>query len=318
MEIVDMQLHEMAPFEDWSNVDEATRRQVLTESLWQSIDAVGVDAAILNPLEDTVWATELALRFPDRLRTVVMCHRSDVEVPDVEGRIAEMFDQPGVVALRFGALPAFMPQVFGWYAAGGYDPAFAACEEQGIPIWLEIMGGVATADRVARKFPNLQIILDHVGLNQPPYQVKDNPPWKELPIALDLSKYENVAIKVCAPISLSEESYPWADAWQQVARLLDAFGPQRIAWASDITRTRGRTGYTNRLVSHATADVPFQYRLGPDAHIPGPPPNAPDYPGKHTYMDSLAFFLYNDHLSQGEKEQILGKTARQLHKWPTT
>src|SRR5262249_5187616 len=96
------------------------------------------------------------------------------------------------------------------------------------------------------------------------------------------------------------------------------YGPERLAWASDIQRTRGRTGLWNRLVSPTTADAQFQYRWGPDAHVPAPPPDAPDYPGKHTYMDSLAFFLYHDQLSQHEKEQILGGTTRRLLEWPAT
>ena len=51
MEIVDLHLHEPAPFEDWSSVDEAARRRVMTESLWQSMDAVGVDAEAIGEID---------------------------------------------------------------------------------------------------------------------------------------------------------------------------------------------------------------------------------------------------------------------------
>jgi len=316
MEIVDLQLHEPAPFEDWSGVDDAARRRVMTEALWQSMDAVGVDAVVVNPLEDSAWVDDLATRFPGRVAHVPICHRSDFDKPDIEAHMAKLYETPGVLAIRFGLIASLQPDLFAFYDSGGYDGAFAACQKLGAPIWLEVMGGVGSVERVARLFPDLQIIIDHIGLNQPPYQPRDIPPWKDLPIVLDLAQYKNVAIKVCAPISLSDEPYPFADAWPPVARLLEAFGPERLAWASDIQRTRGRSGYQVRLHAAATVDAPARYTWGPDAHVPGPPPNGPDYPGKHTYMDSLAFFLYNDQLSVTEKEQILGQTTRRLLKWP--
>jgi L-fuconolactonase len=100
-----------------------------------------------------------------------------------------------------------------------------------------------------------------------------------------------VSIKLCDPPGLSEEAYPFRDIWAPVHRLLDAFGPERLAWASDIGRFRGRIGWSIRL------------------------PQEP-YPGKHTYMESLAFFLYTDELSPSDKEEILGRSARRMLRWP--
>lgn len=303
-----MQLHEPAPFGDWAGADEDTRRQVMTEALWQSIDAVGVNAVLLNALEDLGWITDLAGRFPDRVATVPMYGRDTEHTGDAEVMVADLCEKPGAVAIRFAGAQRV--------ADREYDAAFAACEKRGMPIWLEVMGGVSCVDRVARSFPELQIVVDHIGLNQPPYQARDDPTWRDLPIVESLAQYENVAVKVCAPVSMSDEEFPWSDAWPAMVRLLEAFRPQRLGWASDIQRTRGRSGFQVRLLAAATADAPAHYTWAPDAHVPGPPPAGPDYVGKHTYMDSLAFFLYNDQLSAAEKEQILGRTTRRIHKWP--
>ena len=71
MEIVDLQLHEPAPFGDWAAVDEQTRHNIMTEALWHSIDAVGVDAVVVNALEAPTWASGLARQYPNRVATVV-------------------------------------------------------------------------------------------------------------------------------------------------------------------------------------------------------------------------------------------------------
>jgi len=91
-----------------------------------------------------------------------------------------------------------------------------------------------------------------------------------------------------------------------------------LAWGSDIGRFRGRIGYTIRVLEAATGDKPAQVVIGPDAHVPGPPPNGPAYSGKHNYMEALAPFLFSSQLSQSEKELILGQTTRRLLKWPGT
>lgn len=306
MEIIDLQLHEPAPFEDWAASDEETRRKLLTEVLWQSFDAVGVHGVVLNPMEGDEWAADLARRYPDRI--AVVCG-VPTDTADVEVGVAELAGRPEVRALRTGGAEGI--------AAGQLDPLFAACQKYELPVCLSVWGSVGCVDRVARTFPELQIIVDHLGLNQPPYVRRDDPPWKDLPLVLDLAQYENVAIKVCGPLALSDEAFPWADAWSSMARMVESYGPQRLAWASDIGRFRGCIGYGVRLHAAATPEAPAEYVIAADAHVPGPPPAGPEYAGKHNYMESIAFFLYNDQLSPSEKEQILGQTTRRLLSWPS-
>src|SRR5262249_42340869 len=71
IEIVDFQLHEPAPFEEWDDVSSGVRTRVLTESLLQWLDSVGVDGAVLYPMEDWDWAAQLTTRFPGRFAAVV-------------------------------------------------------------------------------------------------------------------------------------------------------------------------------------------------------------------------------------------------------
>jgi L-fuconolactonase len=303
MEIVDLQLHDPAPFLPWDNEDENTRRDVVKEVLFQMMDAIGVEAVVLHPVDDLELGFQLAQEFPGRFSSTPMLTGGDPEglgkiainphVEGVEDRIAEMSAKPGVVGLRFVPSPNFFPEEFENYRTGGYDHAFAACQELGLPVLLMVSGHAATVARVAEKFPDLQIILDHIGIPQSPMEMPEDDRWGPLAQVLPLGRYENVAVKLCHPIGLSLESYPFKDVWPYMHKLLDAFGAERLAWGSDVGRFRGRVAWSIR--------VP-----GTEEH----------YPGKHNYMESLAFFLYTDELSEAEKESILGGSTRRLLRWP--
>jgi L-fuconolactonase len=217
-----------------------------------------------------------------------------------------------------GAIPQLNPDLFALYESGRFDSVFAACQTLGVPIWLKTMGGLASVPRIARGFPDLQIIVDHIGLMQPPFQARQDPPWKDLPLALALSEFANVSIKVSAPLTLTDEEYPWPDVRRRIHELLGAFGSERLAWASDINRVRGRIGFNSRLRAAATSDAAADNQRGPDAHIPGPPPAAAHYPGKHNYMESLALILYDEQISRADKENMLGLTTRRLLGWPAS
>jgi predicted TIM-barrel fold metal-dependent hydrolase len=218
----------------------------------------------------------------------------DIARADLADRIADAYDRPGVVGLRIVASAQFNPEELARLRAGGYDRALAACERLGVPVFVMIAGTPQHLAPVAKRFPDLQIILDHIGLPRPPAEQPDTPPWKMLPEVLRLAEYPNVAIKLSGAPSLSAEPYPFADVWPHVVRLLESFGVERLAWASDIGVVRGRVGWST-------------YRV---------PAGEGEYVGKHTYMESLAFLLYNDQLSTGEKEQLLGQSARRILKWP--
>jgi predicted TIM-barrel fold metal-dependent hydrolase len=92
-----------------------------------------------------------------------------------------------------------------------------------------------------------------------------------------MAKYPNLAIKWChAPARLSEEPYPHADTVGHLRRVIDAFGAERVMWASDYTESR------------------------------------PHF----TWAQSLHYLLYSSLLSETEKEWVLGRSVRQILSWP--
>ena len=74
--------------------------------------------------------------------------------------------------------------------------------------------------------PDLTVVIDHMAdcpVDQP----------AELEKLIALKRYPNLFVKISHTWSLSKQPYPWLDSQEHVKRLHDAFGPQRLMWATD-------------------------------------------------------------------------------------
>lgn len=291
MKIIDGQLHDPAPWLDWTGHDEETLHNLLTEITLAYLDATGVSGVVLFTPEE--WGAAAAKASPARMAYVPSI---SPDVPDVEAAVAEAKakrDQ-GLLALR---------ATIGWpldgsevtrLQEGKWDPIFSACERQHLPLFLFITRSLPLAVGVAERYPDLTLIIDHLGLRQPPMDTPEEPPFQSLPDLLALAKFPNVAVKLCGLPALSRQPFPFLDVVPQLRSIVDAFGPDRLMWASDIGRFYGRIGL-------------------PTMVIPG---TQEQYPGKHTYAESMNFIRYCDDLTDHEKEGILGGALTRLLGWP--
>jgi predicted TIM-barrel fold metal-dependent hydrolase len=96
---------------------------------------------------------------------------------------------------------------------------------------------------LAARNPDTQIVIDHLGLQQPFEPPAPAEPFKELPKVLELAKYPNVAIKISGACTLSHKPYPYDDIWDPVLRMIDAFGVERCLWGTDWTRATALLTY---------------------------------------------------------------------------
>ena len=293
MQIIDSQLHDFGPSLKWAGIDDTTRHDVMTELMLGWMDAVGVDAAIVNP-GDPPWLMRAMGQVPLRLAGVF--HLKTAEAPNVEDEVARMRDLPGVLGHRhsFGKLPTDLSGQRGRdkFNAGAYDGLFAACQKYDRPLFCSAYGSSDLVGRAAKAYPKLRIIADHMGISQPPLNPRTANPWSELDDLLALAPLPNVYVKLCGAPVLSDQPYPYDDIWPNIHRILKAFGTGRVMWASDVGRFQGRIGWGNE----------FEVAHGP-------------YPGKHNYADALYFILHTTQLSASEKEQLLGGTVRKLTGW---
>ena len=288
-EIVDGQLHELGPRSSTAVDDLATRMRIMLETTVSAMDAVGVNAALLHPL-DSRMAEPAVAEFPERFGVVLTL---DPTAPDISDQVTHIRERPGIYGIRI--IAAFPPsgEELRRFDEGGYDPMIAAAERAGVPLFFFISGHLPKVEPLLRRFPELKLIIDHLGIRQPPLDPRDDPPFLTIPQLTRLARYPNVAVKLCGVPALSSDGYPYADTWPHVHELLEHFGVERVFWASDIPRFQGRISW----------DFKIEHAWKP-------------YDGGHTYADSLAFIRDSDQLSASEKEQLLGRTIRRLIDWP--
>src|SRR5437867_3783211 len=96
-----------------------------------------------------------------------------------------------------------------------------------------VPGALDHLDRIAGKHPGLKLVIDHVGIS-----VRGKAPkvFDDLPAVCALAKHPNIAVKASGMPSLSAEAYPFRDLHPHIRTLVDAFGPRRVFWGTDLTR----------------------------------------------------------------------------------
>jgi predicted TIM-barrel fold metal-dependent hydrolase len=237
MPIIDAQLHAYErnhPGRPWHGVlagpDEVTGDQTVA-----AMDAVGVDGAILVSAftmyrYDASYALEVKKRHPGRFAVVKPVDPADPAVADV---IAEWKRTPGTVGIRMLLVRAGL-------AADAADPGLnrvlATAARLSLPVNLHIAGRLDQGTELIRRNPDTQIVVDHLGLVQPHDPPVPAEPWAELPKVLELAALPNVAIKITGACTLSHRPFPYADIWDPVCRMIDAFGIDRCLWGTDWTR----------------------------------------------------------------------------------
>ncbi|HEV8583663.1 MAG TPA: amidohydrolase family protein [Methylomirabilota bacterium] len=170
---------------------------------------------------------EAARLHPD---TFAVMGRLDLLDPASKARVADWKKQPGMLGMRF---TFHTDQYRPLLTEGKGDWLWPAAEKAGIPIMMLVGGLLDHFDRIAGKHPGLKLVIDHVGLN-----IRQKAPkvFEDLAAVCALAKHPNVAIKASGMPSLSTQPYPFRDVHDAIKRLVDAYGPKRTFWGTDLTR----------------------------------------------------------------------------------
>jgi predicted TIM-barrel fold metal-dependent hydrolase len=125
-------------------------------------------------------------------------------------------------------------------------------------------------DRMCAKHPDTPVVIDHFARIGIDGQIRES----ELAALCKLARYRQTAVKVSAFYALGKKTPPYLDLAPMVRRLLDAFGPERLMWATD---------------------CPFQVQQS------------------HTYSQSIELVRDRlDFLSEGDRQWLLKKTAERV------
>jgi L-fuconolactonase len=195
------------------------------------MDEVGVSRAIISPPGvcgfSNAYALECCARYPDRF---AITSRWDLDDPENPARLSTWLDQPGMVGIRIALVG---PNPKRWAETGMLEAFWSAAEEYDIPLMAFTAGDLSLIEEAARGHAGLKIVADHVNLVQSrPETVNER-----IDALLALAPLPNVAVKLGALPIRSATRYPFEDLHAPLRRVYDAFGPDRLMWASDHTTT---------------------------------------------------------------------------------
>ena len=246
--------------------------EVTGDDMVDAMDAVGVDGAILiSPFTiygyDPTYVLSVYDKHPDRFGLV---KPFDPRSESVADEVEEWTSRAGVVGARvmlsFEELSPDDP---------GVDRILEAGARAGVPVNVLCSGNIPLFREFARRHPNTQLVIDHVGLAQPFDPPPPAEPWADLDNVLSLAQFEHVAIKISGACTLSHEPFPYADIWAPLSRLFEAFGFERCMWGTDWTRA------VNLL----------------------------------TFEQGVEAFRVTDQLTEPEREMLMGGALQQIYGW---
>ncbi len=236
MFIADAQVHIWAPNSPqrpWTTGNVHRETPLEAPEVLREMDAAGVHRVVLVPPSLDADRNDLSLdaarQYPDRFAVM---GRLNPDLPDAKEQVATWkSSQPGMLGLRYSFN---RPHMIAALNNGTLDWLWAAAEQAALPVMILIASDMTPAvERMAVRYPQLKITLDHMGLTQGKY---DEDAFAGYEGVLGLARYQNVAIKASALACYTRDVYPYRALFPQLKRVYDAFGPQRIFWGTDLSR----------------------------------------------------------------------------------
>jgi L-fuconolactonase len=211
------------------------------------MDAHGVSGAlVVSPSiygYDNRYSLDAWERHPERFRVVGRVDSAREDIGDV---LAAWSAHPAFVGLRVNL---WAPSAVARFLAGGDDRLLAAAEKTGLCVCVNVPGRFDLQTRIARSFPDLRLIIDHLGLfEMPMLDPAYGDTFAKLDGLLALAAFEQVSVKLTSLPLLSREPAPHRDVWPHLHRVVAAFGPERLMWGSDHTVFDHEYGETVGLI----------------------------------------------------------------------
>jgi predicted TIM-barrel fold metal-dependent hydrolase len=238
------------------------------EELQKEMKAVGVNRVVLIQMSfyghDNSYMTDTIAKFPGMFSGVAVIEQDEGDPT------ADMLRMKKLGCRGFRIYPKDFPYPK-WLSSGTMHAMWTVARNEGLNICcLMDPNGLPALDNMCHIYPETPVVIDHmcrIGVTG-----KIDP--DELKALCDMAKHKQVTVKVSAFYALGEKKAPYKDLGPMIKRLLDAYGPERLMWASD---------------------APFQVV------------------GGHTYKDSIELIKSGlDFLSASDKEWLLRKTAEKV------
>ena len=247
--------------------------QVTGEDMIKAMNSVGVDGALLISVYtmyrwDASYAVSVRKAHPDRFALIKPVDPNDPKVGDT---IAEWAKMDGTVAIRI----MMNDEVSKDPADAGINRVLSEAAKHDLPVNLLCWERLEQVAELAKRNPDTQLVIDHIGLQQPMVPPAPSQPWAQLPKLLALAPHKNIVVKISGGCTLSHEKFPYKDIRAPLGRIFDAFGLDRCMWGTDWTRAI-------KLL---------------------------------TYKEGVDAFRASDWLSASDRETLMGGTLSKVYGW---
>lgn len=228
MPIVDAQVHA------WANgisTGHHRRTPITGDVLIAEMAQAGVDRALLVPPlwdpDGNSYSLSLAAADPGRFAVMGLLNQR-LDHPD--RLLRNWRDEPAMRGIRFlfNTKERRAPLL-----NGEFDRLWPIAEDSGLVVALLVPNALEIVDTLARRHPRLRIIVDHLGV---PRGATGPGAFDHLPALLALAGHPNVHVKAAGVGDYALDPYPFRSLDAILRRIFDAFGAERIVWASELSR----------------------------------------------------------------------------------
>jgi L-fuconolactonase len=189
----------------------------------------GVDAALLlGPTWEGArndYVLQVAAAQPHKFGALCRFPTSD---PAAVEQLTGWRDTTGMRGIR---LSLNRGDVAGMVASATSSGFFDAAQTQRIPLSIYAPGRHRLYADLAESFPGLSITVDHCAVEGVRVPLAD-----AIAPLLELARYPGIAVKASALPCFVDDGFPSRSIVDAVYRLVDAFGPQRVFFGSDLSR----------------------------------------------------------------------------------
>lgn len=214
---------------------------------------------------DNRYITDTIARYPDVFRGVAVV---DSRSPNPAAQMQALHEK-GITGFRIRPRQSGDTQ---WLREAGMQTMWRCGAERNLAMCPLIDPEyLPQIDAMCDQFRDTPVVVDHFGRIGIDGEIRES----DLQALCRLARHPRVRVKVSAYYALGKKTPPYLDLKPMILRVLEAFGPERLMWASD---------------------APYQL-------------TAP-----HTYAASLHLIQKGiEELSEAERRWILGKTAEQTY-----
>ena len=251
--IIDSQVHAYEannPSRPWQGFLQGPA-QATGDDMVKAMGEVGVDGALLvSPFSlygyDASYALEVHRAHPDKFGLI---KPFDVKSGTIREDLLEWASIPSVVGARLMLSESGIQGI-----ETGIREMFSAASDGDIPVNVYCSGNLSAFKELAKTYPNTQLVIDHLGLEQPFIPPPPEDPFSDIGQVIEFSKFDNVAIKISGACTLSHRPFPYDDIWEPLERIFKAFGFERCMWGTDWTRAVELLTYEQGVESFRLTD----------------------------------------------------------------